>query len=82
LRAIPGQDLLIAKTPDAIAQSIIDILDNRHPHLALAARRAVEDNHQWARTLQALDAIVAPTCNRCETGVDVGSRTSLHVLRD
>ena len=72
LRAIPGRDLLIAKTPDAIAQSIIDILDNRHPHLASAARRAVEDNHQWTRTLQALDAIFAPTGNGRETGVDVG----------
>ena len=72
LRAIPGRDLLIAKTPDAIAQSIIDILDNRHPHLASAARRAVEDNHQWTRTLQALDAIFAPIGNGRGTGVDVG----------
>jgi polysaccharide biosynthesis protein PslH len=72
LRAIPGRDLLIAKTPDAIAQSTIDILDNRYPHLASAARRAVEDNHQWTRTLQALDAIFCTNMQRHETGVDVG----------
>ena len=72
LRAIPGRDLLIARTPDAIAQSIIDILDNRYPHLASAARRAVEDNHQWTRTLQALDAIFCTNMQRRETGVDVG----------
>jgi sugar transferase (PEP-CTERM/EpsH1 system associated) len=57
LRAIPGKDLLVAKTPDAIAQSINDILENRYPDLGSAARKAVERNHDWAHTLRGLDDV-------------------------
>jgi hypothetical protein len=82
LRAIPGRDLLIAKTPEAIAQSIIDVLDNRHPNLASAARKAVEDNHQWIRTLRGLDDIFSPKCNERRPALKSASRTPLHTLRD
>src|SRR5262249_55816163 len=59
LRAVPRRDLLVEKTPDAIARSITEILENRHPNLGSSARRAVERNHQWSCTLQGLDAFFA-----------------------
>ena len=59
IRANPGTDLLVAKTPEAIARSITDILENRYPDLGSAARKAVEQNHDWRATLRALDAVFA-----------------------
>ena len=60
LRAMPGRDLLVAKAPDAIARSITDVLEYRYPNLGSAARKAVEQYHDWQRTLPALDTWIAP----------------------
>jgi sugar transferase (PEP-CTERM/EpsH1 system associated) len=65
LRAVPGRDLLVAKTPDAIARSISDVLENRYPNLGSAARKAVEQYHDWQRTLPALDSLIAPRSGNC-----------------
>jgi polysaccharide biosynthesis protein PslH len=59
LRASPGEHLLVAKIPESIARSIIDILENRYPDLGSAGRKAVEQNHDWRATLRALDAVFA-----------------------
>jgi sugar transferase (PEP-CTERM/EpsH1 system associated) len=60
LRATPRRDLLVAKTPDAIARSITDVLENRYPNLGSEARKAVEQYHDWRCTLRALDHWIAP----------------------
>jgi sugar transferase (PEP-CTERM/EpsH1 system associated) len=60
LRVMSGRDLLVANTPDAIARAITDVLGHRYPDLGSAARNAVEQYHDWQRTLPALDAWIAP----------------------
>ena len=60
LRVVRGQDLLVGNTPEAMAQFILEILENRHSALGSAARLAVERNHNWSHTLRALDAIFPP----------------------
>ena len=60
LRVIPGQDLLVTDGPQAMAECVLEVLENRHPGLGSAARLAVEHNHNWSRSLRALDAIFPP----------------------
>jgi sugar transferase (PEP-CTERM/EpsH1 system associated) len=55
IRAKPSEDLLIAGTADQMARSIVRVLNQDYPRLGSAARAAVERNHDWATTLQALD---------------------------
>ena len=58
LRAIPGRDLLVAKTPEAIARCITDVLENRYPNLGAGGRKAVEQHHDWQFTLKGLDSLL------------------------
>jgi glycosyltransferase involved in cell wall biosynthesis len=57
VRAVPGRDLLVCTEAGEMAQRIVEILDGRHPQLPAAARRAVEQNHDWSRTLHRLDEL-------------------------
>ena len=60
LRAVAGQDLLVADGADPTAQAIEAVLAGHHPGLPAAARRAVELGYAWSATLAALDTILAP----------------------
>ena len=57
VQATPGKDLLVAKTPETMAKFIVDILEKRYSELGSAARKTVEQNHDWGRTLLSLDAV-------------------------
>src|SRR6266550_3519705 len=61
LRVVPGQDLLVANSPETMAQFIVEVLESEYPALGSAARLAVECNHSWSNTLRALDAVFDTT---------------------
>lgn len=58
LRAVSGRDLLVCAEAQDMARRICEILDGQHPRLGAAARQAVERNHDWAKTLRPLDALL------------------------
>jgi len=60
VRATAGQDLLVADGADAMARSIIAVLEGSHPGLAAAGRAAVERGYAWPQTLARLDALLVP----------------------
>ena len=60
VRAMPGRDLLIADGAAAMAECLLDAIAGRHQAMGRAARRAIELGYDWARSLDALDAIIAP----------------------
>ncbi len=60
LRAVPGRDLLLAGTAAETAGDLADILAGLHPGLGMRARRMVETEYDWARTLAPLDGLWAP----------------------
>lgn len=53
ISAKPGQEVVLADTPQAFAQAVIDLLDNRVAAriLAQAARQHVERHHTWTSVL-------------------------------
>ncbi len=59
LRANPGHDLLVAETPDAMAERAAEVLQGGHPGLGAAARATVERSYSWAAALQRLDRLMA-----------------------
>ncbi len=59
VRAVPGQDLLVADGADATADRIAEVLDGAHPGLNGAARAAMVRGYAWPATLSRLDAILA-----------------------
>ncbi len=59
VRAVPGQDLLVADGTDATADRIAEVLDGAHPGLNGAARAAMVRGYAWPATLSRLDAILA-----------------------
>ncbi|WP_439576649.1 TIGR03087 family PEP-CTERM/XrtA system glycosyltransferase [Elioraea sp.] len=58
VRAVPGQDLLVAEGAAATAAAVASVLDGAHPRLGTAARAAVRAAHDWAATLRRLDAVL------------------------
>ena len=59
VRAIAGQDLLVADGATATADRIAEVLDGVHPGLGDAARAAMVRGYAWSTTLGRLDAILA-----------------------
>jgi glycosyltransferase involved in cell wall biosynthesis len=57
VRALPGQDILLASGMDETVKRIADVLDGRHATMGAHARRAVETAHQWSATLRPLDRL-------------------------
>jgi sugar transferase (PEP-CTERM/EpsH1 system associated) len=57
VRAVPGQDILLASGMDETVKRIADVLDGRHATMGAHARRAVETAHQWSATLRPLDRL-------------------------
>jgi sugar transferase (PEP-CTERM/EpsH1 system associated) len=60
VRAIPGQDLLVADGADATARAIMAVLAGEHADLRAAGRRAMERHHGWPAALARLDGLMAP----------------------
>ena len=58
IHAISGEDLLLAEAPSAFSDAVTSILDGRHPGLGSRARKYVEANHDWTRTLKTLDTFL------------------------
>ena len=65
VQAVPGRDLLLASGVDETVQKIAEVLDDRHPQMGSAARRAVESAHQWSMTLRPLNRLFG-TADDCE----------------
>ena len=59
VRAMPGQDLLVADGPAALAEAVESVVSGMHPRLGEAARDAMEQSYAWDATLSRLDAILA-----------------------
>jgi sugar transferase (PEP-CTERM/EpsH1 system associated) len=60
VRAVPGRDLLVEETAEAMAARIAEILSGAHPGLGPAARAAVRAGHDWPAMLAALDPLLPP----------------------
>jgi sugar transferase (PEP-CTERM/EpsH1 system associated) len=58
LRAVPGRDLLVAEGALETAQSVLEVLQGRHPNLGAAARQTVENGYRWPATLAKLDMLL------------------------
>ena len=59
VRAIAGQDLLVANGAEAMATAVALVLAGRRPCMGAAARAAVLAGHDWKATLARLDEILA-----------------------
>jgi sugar transferase (PEP-CTERM/EpsH1 system associated) len=58
IEAVAGRDLLVADGEAAMAQAAGAVLDGAHPHLGVAARRAVERGYAWKTALARLDHLL------------------------
>lgn len=60
INAVADRDLLVADGPEALSRATLSLLDDpdRRERYAAAARASVEDNHDWERILQGLEALV------------------------
>jgi len=61
VRAVAGQDLLVADGVVATADAIAEVLGGAHPALNAAARAAMVRGYAWTATLGRLDAILDTT---------------------
>ncbi len=59
LQTVPGQDVLVAETPAAIAQAVISLLDDptRREAMGRAGRHYVETYHNWEKVAERLTSI-------------------------
>jgi glycosyltransferase involved in cell wall biosynthesis len=67
-----GKELWIADEPAAFAQAVIGALEAR-AEVAAAARRYVEQNHDWNRNLRALDRLLMGTPSRKTSCAPIGA---------
>ena len=58
VRAEAGRDLLVADGAEALASTIGEVLDGKHPGLGAAARRAMEGGYSWASRMALLDRLL------------------------
>ena len=58
VRAVAGQDLLVADGPAATVAAVLAVLDGAHPGLGAAGRRAMEQGYDWAGRLARLDTVM------------------------
>ena len=58
--AVPGEHLLVARSPDDYAGKLLNLMTDRaaRQRLASAGRARVETHHSWARSMAKLDRIV------------------------
>ncbi len=60
VQAIPGQDLLVAETPEGFASQVLEVLRNMQlrEDLSRAGRQHVENVYTWARSMGVLDHVL------------------------
>ena len=58
VRAQAGRDLLVADGAEALAATIGDVLDGKHPNIGINARRAMEAGYGWASRMALLDGLL------------------------
>jgi polysaccharide biosynthesis protein PslH len=58
--AVPGEHLLVARSPQDYAENLLKLMDDSGARRALAAagRARVETNHSWARSMGRLDRLI------------------------
>jgi sugar transferase (PEP-CTERM/EpsH1 system associated) len=56
--AVPGRHLLLADTPDAFAEKVMEALDPRASALGAAARQLMEASYSWTGRLAPLDRLL------------------------
>lgn len=73
--AVPGEHLLVADTPQQLADAVLAVVQNpaERQRLALAGRQRVLDNHDWAQSMKRLDVIIA-RCVQSFTSTHTGHR--------
>jgi sugar transferase (PEP-CTERM/EpsH1 system associated) len=64
VRAIPGNELLVADGREATASAILAVVDGMHAGLGPAARTAMEMSYAWSATLAPLDNILEAAARR------------------
>ena len=59
--AVAGEHLLVADTPQQIADAVLQVVENpaERARLAQAGRQRVLSNHDWAESMKRLDALIA-----------------------
>ncbi len=73
--AVPGEHLLVADTPQQLADAVLAVVQNpaERQRLALAGRQRVLSNHDWAQSMKRLDVIIA-RCVQSFTSTHTGHR--------
>ncbi len=58
--AVPGEHLLVADTPQQLADAVLAVVQNptERQRLAQAGRQRVLSNHDWSQSMKRLDAII------------------------
>jgi polysaccharide biosynthesis protein PslH len=66
INAVANRDLLVADGPEAFSRAAVSLLEDadRRERYAAAARACVEENHEWERILQGLEALVVEGADR------------------
>jgi sugar transferase (PEP-CTERM/EpsH1 system associated) len=60
LSLIPGDEAIMASTPEAFAEAIGGVLAGGVPNMGARARKRAEADYRWADTLHRLDALFGP----------------------
>ena len=70
--ATPGQHLLVADDRDSFAAEVIRMFEDKplRESLAVSARKQVESEHSWARSMEKLDAILERFSTNDDVPVD------------
>ncbi len=68
LTAVEGRDLLVGRTPEAIARHILELLASKEKRemLGAAGRRYVEQNQTWDRAAELLETLYARAANKIQ----------------
>jgi polysaccharide biosynthesis protein PslH len=72
ISAIPGQDLLVADTPEDFAQAILRLFNDREMQRQLGqnGRRFVEANHNWSGVGERLEKLLISALNKSSYLID------------
>jgi glycosyltransferase involved in cell wall biosynthesis len=77
LSVVPGQDVLVADTPESFAEAILRLFGDpiRQELLSQAGRKYVEEYHNWDNIAMQLENIYCAAIDHKEVYEDDGSRT-------
>jgi glycosyltransferase involved in cell wall biosynthesis len=77
LSVVPGQDVLVADTPESFAEAILRLFGDpiRQEQLSRAGRKYVEEHHNWNKIAIQLEDIYCEAIDHKEENQDDGLRT-------